>query len=189
MVPVDFTIGKSGDGRSRPAPAICPATHADLKEVARIFGHYVTHSVSTFEETPPGLADWQAKLNGVCARGLPFLVAKAGTEVLGFAYASPWRPKPAYRYAVEDTVYVAPARTGHGVGRALLRSLLDQCARAGIRQVIAVVVDPGDGASAALHRSLGFTVVGRLGGVGHKHDRWLDTVLMQRELAGPASGG
>ena len=100
----------------------------------------------------------------------------------GYAYASPWRPKPAYRYTVEDTVYVSPGYTGRGLGGALLGALLAGCAQAGARQVIAVIADSGSDASAALHRRFGFTQAGRLAGVGRKHGRWIDTVLMQREL-------
>jgi L-amino acid N-acyltransferase YncA len=103
-------------------------------------------------------------------------------HVVGYAYASPWRPKPAYRHTVEDSVYVAPGWSGRGVGSALLGSLLDACARAGVRQVVAVIADTGSDASAALHRRFGFARVGRLTAVGHKHGRWVDTVLMQRSL-------
>ena len=119
-------------------------------------------------------------------RGLPFLVATMGGGVAGFAYASPWRPKPAYRYTVEDSVYLAPDRTGQGLGRALLGALLIRCAQADVRQVVAVIADSGDGASVALHRSFGFAHVGRLTAVGHKHGRWVDTVLMQRDLTAAA---
>ncbi|MYZ37858.1 MULTISPECIES: GNAT family N-acetyltransferase, partial [unclassified Streptomyces] len=121
----------------------------------------------------------------LAGRGLPFLVAEVAGEVAGYAYAAPWRTKPAYRHTVEDTIYLAPGRTGRGLGGALLGALLTGCAEAGIRQVIAVLVDTGDDASAALHRRFGFIDAGRLTGVGNKHGRRLDTVLMQRELAGP----
>jgi L-amino acid N-acyltransferase YncA len=104
-------------------------------------------------------------------------------QVIGYAYASPWRPKPAYRYTVEDTIYLLPGWTGKGVGRALLDRLLADCARAGAQQVIAVIADTGDDASAALHRAFRFSDAGRLTGVGHKHGRWVDTVLMQRDLS------
>jgi L-amino acid N-acyltransferase YncA len=102
--------------------------------------------------------------------------------VCGYAYATPWRPKPAYRHTVEDTVYISPAHTGRGLGRALLAALLTGCEQAGARQVIAVIADTGSDASAALHRRLGFTPAGRLRRVGYKHGRWIDTLLMQREL-------
>jgi phosphinothricin acetyltransferase len=158
------------------------AGDADLVAVAEIFAHYVTHSVATFEETPPTVGDWQHKLADLHERALPFLVAAAGAQVVGYAYATPWRPKPAYRHTVEDSVYLAPGWTGKGLGRLLLTSLLARCADSGARQVIAVIADSGAEASAALHRGCGFTDAGRLTEVGFKHGRWVDTVLMQREL-------
>jgi phosphinothricin acetyltransferase len=162
------------------AAIICPATPADLAAVAGIFAHYVTASVITFEEIPPTVAAWQQRLDDLARQSLPFLVARIGDEVVGYAYASPWRPKPAYRHTVEDSVYLAPGWTGRGVGRDLLEALLRECDRAGARQVVAVIADTGNEACAALHRRLGFADVGRLTGVGRKHGRWVDTMLMQR---------
>ena len=159
-----------------------PAVPADLELAAAICAHYVTTTVTTFEEVPPTAADWQRRLDDLARRNLPFLVADQDGTVCGYAYASPWRPKPAYRYTVEDTVYVAPAHLGRGLGRALLGTLLTGCERAGARQVIAVIADTGSDASVALHRRLGFTPAGRLRQVGHKHGRWIDTLLMQRNL-------
>lgn len=157
-----------------------------MSAIAGVFAHYVTSSVVTFEETPPTAADWGHKLQGLRDRSLPFVVATAGEgaaeKVVGYAYASPWRPKPAYRHTVEDTVYLAPGWTGRGLGRLLLTTLLTRSAAAGARQMIAVIADSGDEASAALHRRCGFTVAGRLVKVGFKHGRWVDTLLMQREL-------
>lgn len=167
-------------------PVISPATVADLGAVAAIYAHYVTATVATFEEVPPTVDDWRVRLDDLAARGLPFLVARVDDEVAGYAYAAPWRPKPAYRHTVEDSVYLAPGSTGRGVGRSLLEPLLDGCEAAGMRQVIAVIADTGSDASAALHRRLGFTHVGRLTAVGRKHGRWIDTVLMQRTL--PSAG-
>jgi phosphinothricin acetyltransferase len=161
---------------------IRPALRADLGAVAGILAFYVTSSVATFEERPPGLPEWQQRLDALAGRGLPFLVAEAGGAVAGYAYASPWRPKPAYRHTAEDSVYLAPGQRGRGLGRRLLEALLAGCADAGVRQVIAVIADSGDPASGALHRACGFTDAGRLTRVGYKHGRWLDTVLLQREL-------
>ena len=158
------------------------AVPADLETVTTIFAHYVTATVTTFEEVPPTAADWRRRLDDLANRNLPFLVAEQDGAVCGFAYASPWRPKPAYRYSVEDTVYISPGRTGHGLGRALLGALLTGCEQAGVRQVIAVIADTGSDASAMLHRRLGFTQAGCLHRVGYKHGRWIDTVLMEREL-------
>ena len=165
-----------------PQPAVRAAVPADAEQVAVIFGHYVTTSVATFEEIPPTAADWQRRLDDLTGRNLPFLVAETEGTICGFGYASPWRPKPAYRHTVEDTLYVSPVHTGLGLGSALLGGLLTGCAAAGARQVIAVIADTGSDASAALHRRFGFTEAGRLSGVGRKHGRWIDTVLMQREL-------
>jgi phosphinothricin acetyltransferase len=165
---------------------IGPATPADLAAVAGIFAHYVTGSLVTFEETPPAVADWHRRLDDLAGRDLPFLVARAGQQVAGYAYAGPWRRQPAYRHTVEDSVYLAPGRTGQGLGRALLGPLLARCAGAGVRQVVAVIADAGSEASVALHRSFGFVDAGRLTRVGHKRGAWIDTVLMQRDLTGPA---
>ena len=164
---------------------VLAALLADLEQVAAIYAHYVTTSVATFEEIPPTAADWRRRLDDLAGRNLPFLVAGSGAVVGGYAYAAPWRPKPAYRHTVEDTVYVSPARTGSGIGSALLAALLPGCERAGARQVIAVIADTGSDASIALHRRFGFAQAGRLSAVGCKHGRWIDTILMQRQL-GPS---
>jgi phosphinothricin acetyltransferase len=161
---------------------IRPAVPGDLKAVAEIFTHYVRHTVITFEERAPSAAEWERRLGELESGGLPFLVAELSGEVAGYAYAAPWRPKPAYRHTVEDSIYLAPDRTGHGLGSALLGVLLARCAEAGVRKVIAVIADTGGEASAALHARFGFTHAGRLTGVGHKHGRWIDTVLMQKAL-------
>jgi phosphinothricin acetyltransferase len=159
-----------------------PATPADLAAVAAILAFYVTNSVATFEEDPPDVAQWRQRLGDLTERKLPFVVAEAGGTIAGYAYASPWRPKPAYRHTVEDSVYLAPGQRGRGLGRLLLESLLAGCAEADVRQVIAVIADSGEPASTALHRACGFTDAGRLSRVGYKHGRWIDTVLLQREL-------
>ena len=167
--------------------SVRPVAVEDLGTIAGIFARYVEGSVVTFEEVPPTVAHWRRKLDELSARPLPFLVAEVGGEVVGYAYAGPWRPKPAYRHTVEDTVYVAPEWTGKGLGRLLLEQLLAECTRAGVRQVIAVIADSGDPASAALHYGCGFVDAGRLRAVGHKHGRWVDTLLLQRDLT--AGGG
>jgi L-amino acid N-acyltransferase YncA len=171
-----------------PAPAgattvIRPATAGDLPGVARIFAHYVATSVVSFEEDPPAVADWHRRLGDVAQAGLPFLVAETGGgAVTGYAYATPWRPKPAYRHTVENSIYLDPAHAGRGIGRALLAALLARCRAAGARQVIAVIADTGDAASVSLHARAGFVPAGRLTAVGHKHGRWVDTLLMQCDL-------
>jgi len=165
-----------------PQRIVRAAVPADLDQVAAIFAHYVATSAATFEEVPPTAADWRRRLDELTGQNLPFLVAESGGTVGGYAYASPWRPKPAYRHTVEDTVYISPAHAGRGLGSALLGALLVRCELAGARQVIAVIADTGSDASAALHRRFGFAHAGRLSAVGRKHGRWIDTVLMQRAL-------
>ena len=168
---------------AEPQSAVRAAVPADAERVAAIFAHYVTSSVATFEEVAPTADQWRQRLADRTARNLPFVVAEADGSVCGYAYASPWRPKPAYRHTVEDTVYLSPGHTGRGIGSALLGGLLAGCAAAGARQVIAVIADTGSDASAALHRRFGFIQAGLLAGVGRKHGRWIDTLLMQKDLA------
>ena len=166
-----------------PQPAVIrPATSADVVEVARIYAHYVRHTVATFEEIPPGPAEWERKLDDLAERNLPFLVTELSGSVVGFAYAAPWRPKPAYRHTVEDTIYLAPEAGGQGLGGALLGELVAASSRAGLRQMIAVIADSATGASARLHERAGFTPAGHLSRVGYKQGRWIDTFLFQREL-------
>jgi L-amino acid N-acyltransferase YncA len=162
---------------------IRPAAVGDLDTIAAIFGHYVTSTVVTFEVTPPSVGDWLLRLDNLAANGLPFLVCESADAVVGYAFAAPWRAKPAYRHTVEDAVYLAPGHTGRGLGRRLLRALQEHCALAGLEQMIAVIADSGDPASAALHRACGFTDAGRLRNVGRKHGRLIDTLLLQCDLA------
>ena len=171
-------------GHSRLSAVVRPATSGDLAAVGAIFAWYAEHTVSTFEQTGRTDREWARLLVHLEDLGLPFLVAVADEEVAGYAYASPWRSKPAYRHTVEDSVFVAPEMTGRGIGRLLMAELLRACADRGVRQVIAVIADTGDSASAALHERLGFTAAGRLTAVGRKHGRWVDTLLYQRSIAG-----
>lgn len=168
------------------AAVIRPAVPEDMAAVAEIYAYYVTDTVITFEEAVPPPAYWHRRLRDLTDRGLPFLVAEVAGAVAGYAYTAPWRPKPAYRHTVENSIYLAPDRTGHGIGRALLAELVDRCARTDVRQIVAVIADTADGktgeVSAGLHRRHGFTQVGRLTEVGFKHGKWVDTVLMQRTL-------
>ena len=161
---------------------IRPVQPAEAEAVSRIYAHYVEHSVATFDTVAPGPAEWIAKVAGITAAGWPVLVAVDGEEVIGFAYTSPWRARPAYAHTVEDTVYLAPGRVGRGTGRALLTAVLAGAAAAGAEQSIAVIADSGDPSSLALHRALGFTEAGRLRAVGRKHGRLLDVVLLQASL-------
>ncbi|MFI2703690.1 GNAT family N-acetyltransferase [Cellulosimicrobium composti] len=177
----------------RPGVTVRPAARGDLARVASIAAPFVRDTCVTFEEEVWDVAAWERKLEDVTGRGLPFLVAEVGGPaspdghgtpvVVGYAYAAPWRPKPAYRHTAEDTIYLDPAYAGRGVGTALLGALLDACARAGVRQVVSVVADvPEAAGSLPLHRRFGFAEAGRLTAVGFKHGRWVDTILLQRSL-------
>ncbi|MBA3812653.1 MAG: N-acetyltransferase [Caulobacteraceae bacterium] len=155
---------------------------ADAPALAAIYGHYALHEFGTFEEETPSPAEMARRIAAVTALGLPYLVAEKEAVVLGFAYAAPFRPRAAYRYTVEDSVYVAPGAQGRGVGRALVQRLIEICQAMGLRQMMAVIGDSGNAASIGLHRSLGFAPAGVCRAVGFKHGRWVDTVRMQRAL-------
>jgi L-amino acid N-acyltransferase YncA len=155
---------------------------ADLDSVAEIYAAYVLRTTVSLAETPPTRAQWGTRYWDLAGRGLPFLVAELGGEVVGVAFCSPWKSKSAYRFTVESSIYLSPGAAGRGIGTVLLEKLLDQCATAGVREVIAVIVDNGSSASQQLHVRCGFTEAGRLHGVGVKHGKTLDTVLMQRHL-------
>jgi L-amino acid N-acyltransferase YncA len=159
------------------------ATPDDLDAIAEIYAHYVATSVATFELDPPDAAEWRRRFAAIADAGLPFLAAERDGAIAGYAYCAPWKTRPAYRATVEDSVYVAPSAVGQGCGTELVRDLLDACAAAGIREVIAVIADTGDPASVELHRRFGFVDAGRLTRVGYKHDRFVDTLLLQRSLA------
>ncbi|WP_296595414.1 GNAT family N-acetyltransferase [Phenylobacterium sp.] len=168
------------------------ATAEDAEALAAIYGHHVLYGFGTFEEEPPTAAEMESRRAAVAARGLPYLVAEADGKVLGFAYAGPFRPRAAYRYTVEDSVYIAPEAVGRGVGRAVLSAVIAACEALGVRQVVAVIGDSGNAASIGLHRSLGFIDAGVGRSFGFKHGRWVDIVWMQRSLndgdATPPSG-
>jgi L-amino acid N-acyltransferase YncA len=155
---------------------------ADLAQISDIFGWYAVNSVATFEDKPRSEAGWSALAAEVDGLGLPFLVADADGAIAGYAYAGPWRRKPAYHATVEDSIFIAPRHTGMGIGRLLLGELLTACAAAGARQVIAVIADSEAEASVGLHESCGFAHVGRLNDVGYKYGNWISTLLMQRAI-------
>jgi phosphinothricin acetyltransferase len=160
------------------------ATADDAEALAAIYGHHVLHGFGTFEEEPPSPAEMDRRRAAIAERGLPYLVAEADGRVLGFAYAGPFRPRAAYRYCVEDSVYIAPDAVGRGVGRTVLSAVLARCEAMGLRQVVAVIGDSGNAASIGLHRSLGFTDAGVGRSFGFKHGRWVDIVWMQKALNG-----
>ncbi|THD62589.1 GNAT family N-acetyltransferase [Phenylobacterium sp.] len=173
---------------------IRPATEADAQALADIYGDAVLHGFGTFEEAPPGPADMDARRRTIQEQGLPYLVAEVDGQVLGFAYAGPFRPRAAYRYTLEDSVYVSPAAKGQGVGRAVLSAVIAACEALGVRQLMAVIGDSGNAGSIGLHRALGFEQTGIGRSVGFKHGRWVDIVHMQKPLNGgdgrlPDGGG
>ena len=155
-----------------------------MAAVTAIYGHHVVHGRASFEETPPDLDEMNRRRAAVLAAGLPYVVVELAGAVQGFAYAGPYRTRAAYRYTVEDTVYVAPGAERRGLGRALLSEIVARCAAAGRRQMVAVIGDSASTGSIALHESLGFRRVGVLTSVGFKHGRWVDSVVLQRALGG-----
>ncbi len=165
---------------------IRPATPADAGAIAAIYGHHVLHGVGTFDETPPGAEEMAARMAAVAETGLPWFVAQVGDEILGYACARPYNPRSGYRFCVEDSVFVAPGACGRGLGRQLLTAVIDACTALGRTRMVAVIGDSGNQASIRLHAALGFQHVGILSRIGFKAERWLDVVLMQRELAGPS---
>ena len=167
---------------------IRPATVADLEGITDIYADAVTQGTASYELEPPSRAEMGARFDSLTAGGFPYLVAEKDGSLLGYAYAGAFRPRPAYRFIVEDSVYVAPDAKGHGVGLLLMQALIEACRVAGFRQIIAVIGDGhADSASVRLHEKLGFRHSGRLEGSGYKHSRWLDTVFMQLSLNGGAT--
>lgn len=157
------------------------ATGEDASAVAAIYAHHVLHGTATFETVPPSVADTQAKIRRVTGQGWPFLLACAGADIVGYCYATQFRDRPAYAHACENSIYVAQNRRGTGVGRTLLRSLIEAAQAAGFRQMVAVI-GGAEPASVALHASCGFREAGRLTALGWKAGKWLDTLYMQRAL-------
>lgn len=154
----------------------------DMAAVQAIYAHHVLYGLASFEAVPPSIAEMGARRDNVLAAGLPYLVAEVGGRVVGYSYATAYRPRAAYRNTIEDSVYVAHGMIGHGIGHALLAELLHRCESGHWRQMLAVIGDSGNAGSIALHRSLGFETVGLLTSVGFKFGRWVDSVLMQRAL-------
>jgi phosphinothricin acetyltransferase len=163
-------------------PTIRPSRDDDIDAITLIYAHHVLHGTGTFEVDPPSVEDMRARRAEVLARGLPWLVAESDNQVSGFAYCNWFKPRPAYRFSAEDSIYLAPHANGQGLGRALLAELTTQAERAGVRKLIAVIGDSRNTGSIGVHRALGFQHVGVLASCGWKFDRWLDVVLMERSL-------
>ena len=158
------------------------ATEDDMAAIQAIYAQEVLHGLATFEEVPPSTADMLARRASVLDLGLPYLAAEAAGQVVGYSYATGYRPRPAYRHTIEDSVYVAERMQGRGIGRALLSALIARCETGAWRQMVAVIGNSGNAGSIALHRQQGFRLVGTFEAVGFKLGRWVDTVLMQRAL-------
>jgi phosphinothricin acetyltransferase len=165
---------------------IRPSCEADVVEIAAIYAFHVLHGLASFEEIPPDVEELASRRRDILARGLPYLVAERSGHVLGYCYAALYRTRSAYRFTLEDSIYIDQAEVGHGLGRALLAPVLDRCAELGYRQMVAVIGGSDTWPSIRLHAALGFTRIGVLPAVGFKFGSWVDIVLMQRAL-GPGA--
>ena len=161
---------------------IRPAGPQDIAAITRIYADAVEHGTATFEIEPPDAAEMARRQQALLADGLPYLVAEQAGVVAGYAYAGRYHARPAYRWTLEDTIYVAPAFHRRGLGRLLMARLIVEAEARGFRQMVAVIGDSANAASIALHVAVGFRLIGTLQSVGFKHGRWRDTVLMQRPL-------
>jgi phosphinothricin acetyltransferase len=155
---------------------------ADIEAVTRIYAHHVLNDTATFDEIPPSADEMRQRAEKIAGRGLPWLVAEADGAVVGYAYADRFRERTAYRFTLEDSVYIDPAHFRRGIGRTLLKELIARCEALGYRQIIAVIGDSANDGSLRLHGDVGFELCGVYKKVGMKFGRWLDVVLMQREL-------
>jgi len=169
------------------AVSIRPATPADVPAITRIYAHAVKHGTASFELEPPDEAEMARRQRTLLDGGYPYIVAEIDDALAGYAYAGPYRPRPAYRFSVEDSIYVDPNAQRRGVGRVLLEHLIEECERRGFRQMIAVIGDSAQAPSIELHRALGFRMIGAVENVGYKFGRWLDSVNMQRPLGAGAT--
>jgi phosphinothricin acetyltransferase len=158
------------------------ALEDDMATIQAIYAHHVLHGLATFEEMPPSVDEFVARRAAVVDAGLPYLAARIDGRVVGYSYATAYRPRPAYRHTIEDSIYIAHDLAGRGIGSALLRALIERCEAGPWRRMLAVIGHSGNAGSIALHRGCGFEPVGTLSSVGFKLGRWVDTVLMQRPL-------
>jgi L-amino acid N-acyltransferase YncA len=158
------------------------AQDTDMSAVQAIYAHHVLTGLASFEEVPPTVEEMRKRRSEIVAHDLPYLVAEIDGKVIGFAYVGRFRPRSAYRFSVEDSIYMAPEAARRGVGRRLLDTLIDRCTRLGYRQMVAVIGDSGNDGSIGLHAAAGFSRVALLPSIGFKSGRWVDSVLMQRAL-------
>jgi len=163
-------------------PTVRPCEDRDVPSLRAIYAHHVLHGLASFEFEPPGEDEMRSRRQAVIERGFPYLVAEIGGDVVGYAYASPYRARPGYRFSVENSIYIRHGWEGRGIGRALLAPLIEQCTAMGMRLMVAVIGDSANHASIGLHKSLGFEMAGNLRSVGFKFGRWVDSVLMTRPL-------
>ena len=164
-------------------PNIRASTESDIPAITAIYRHHVLHGTGTFEIDPPSEQDMTARRADVLSRNLPYLVAEGDDgRILGFSYANWFKPRPAYRFSAEDSIYVADSARGQGVGRLLLQALCDQAQAAGVRKLLAVIGDSANAGSIGVHRAAGFSEIGVMRSMGWKFDRWLDIVLMEKTL-------
>lgn len=163
-------------------PIIRPSQLEDIPAITAIYAHHVLHGTGTFEVDPPTQDDMASRRADVLSKRLPYLVATEGDKLLGFAYCNWFKPRPAYRFSAEDSIYMAPDAQSRGLGRALLAELMAQAELAGVRKLIAVIGDSANVGSVGVHRSVGFSHVGTLKSCGWKFDRWLDVVMMDKSL-------
>jgi phosphinothricin acetyltransferase len=169
------------------SPHVRPASETDIPAITRIYAHAVRHGTASFEFDPPDEAEMTRRMRVLLDAGYPYLVAEVEGAVAGYAYAGPYRTRPAYRYTVENSVYIAPQAQRRGIGRALIERLIAESEARGYRLMIAIIGDSAQTPSIELHRAAGFKMVGAFEAVGYKFDRWLDSVLMQRALGKGAS--
>jgi phosphinothricin acetyltransferase len=167
---------------SIPNIVIRPACLSDMEQIAQIYAHYVMHTTVSFETVPPTAEELAQRFSDIVAAGAPYFVAVENDVVLGYAYAAPFKPRAAYRYTVEHSIYLAREAIGKGLGRVLLEKLIESCRLLGFAEMLATVAGDHNHASLALHARCGFVPVGVLKNVGYKHDRWLDVTLLQRSL-------
>lgn len=163
-------------------PLIRPSSDADLPAITAIYAHHVLHGTGSFETEPPSIVDMTARRADVLSKGLPYLVVEQDGKIAGFAYGNWFKPRPAYRYSVEDSIYMAPDLQGKGLGRALLAELMARFEAAGIRKVMAIIGDSANTGSVGIHLALGFKQVGIVDSCGWKFGAWRDIVIMQKPL-------